>query len=191
MEGRGSATSIFRASSELDCPRADAIGWHAVLTSAYIGCNAVRCRSGSCVVEARGQRRARRSRCPPATLRVCVQHESVRTAPGCRRHHAGMFDTTTSQTSNISVKIVQSQGSGVLGGTFTNTSTSQNYALNGTIDLQGNFHFTVQQPAGQQPRYFYGQVQQQGSDLFLKGFFCSGSTACNTKDSFFTAGPRF
>jgi hypothetical protein len=105
--------------------------------------------------------------------------------------NGSMFDATTSQTSSISVKIVQSQGSGVLNGTFTNTSTSQSYTLNGTIDLQGNFHFTVQQPADQQPRYFYGQIQQQGSDQFLKGFFCSGSTACSSKDSFFTAGPKF
>ncbi len=105
--------------------------------------------------------------------------------------NGNMLDATTGQTSNISVKIVQSHGSGVLNGTFTNTSTSQSYTLNGTIDLQGNFHFIVQHTAGQQSRYFYGQIQQQGSDQFMKGFFCSGSTACSSKDSFFTAGPKF
>jgi serine/threonine protein kinase len=123
-----------------------------------------------------------------------VQISPTPTPPGmyiAGTFNGSMFDATTSQTSSISMKIVQSQGSGVLNGTFTNTSTSQSYTLKGTIDLQGNFHFIVQQPAGQQPRYFYGQIQQQGSDQFMKGFFCSGSTACNSKDSFFTAGPKF
>jgi serine/threonine protein kinase len=120
-----------------------------------------------------------------------VQISPTPTSPGmyiAGTYNGSMFDATTNQTSNISVKIVQSQGSGVLNGTFTNTSTSQNYPLTGTVDLRGNFHFTVQQPAGQLPLYFYGNVSQ---GVFLKGFFCSSSTTCSSKDSFFTAGPRF
>src|SRR6266496_1902770 len=62
---------------------------HQLRPPCYIGKNAFRSRSGSFIAEARGQRRARRSRRPPATLRVCLQHESLRTTPGCRRHHAG------------------------------------------------------------------------------------------------------
>src|SRR6266496_1129989 len=120
-----------------------------------------------------------------------VQISPTPTPPGmyiAGTYNGSMFDATTNQTSNISVKIVQSQGSGVLNGTFTNTSTSQNYPLAGTVDLRGNFHFTVQQPAGQLPLYFYGNVSQ---GVFLKGFFCSSSTTCSSKDSFFTVGPRF
>ena len=124
-------------------------------------------------------------------LTPTVQISPTLTPPGmyiAGIYNGSMFDATTNQTSNISVKIVQSQGSGVLNGTFTNTSTSQNYPLAGTVDLQGNFHFTVQQPAGQLPLYFYGNVSQ---GVFLKGFFCSSSTTCSSKDSFFTVGPRF
>ena len=120
-----------------------------------------------------------------------VQISPTTTPPGiyiAGTYNGSKFDATTNQTSNISIKIVQSQGSGILNGTFTNTSTSQNYPLAGTVDLQGNFHFTVQQPAGQLPLYFYGNVSQ---GVFLKGFFCSSSTTCSSKDSYFTAGPRF
>jgi hypothetical protein len=120
-----------------------------------------------------------------------VQISPTTTPPGiyiAGTYNGSIFDATTNQTSNISIKIVQSQGSGVLNGTFTNTSTSQNYPLAGTVDLQGNFHFTVQQPAGQLPLYFYGNVSQ---GAFLKGFFCSSSTTCSSKDSYFNVGPRF
>src|SRR6266496_4661635 len=73
-----------------------------------------------------------------------VQISPTPTPPGmyiAGTYNGSMFDATTNQTSNISVKIVQSQGSGVLNGTFTNTSTSQNYPLAGTVDLRGQLPF--------------------------------------------------
>jgi serine/threonine protein kinase len=105
-------------------------------------------------------------------------------------YNGSMSDGTTGQTSTISVMIVQSQGSGVLNGKFTSQGTT--YTLKGRVDMQGNFSFTVQQPAGQQPLYFYGTVQQ---GVYLHGTFCHSSTnscsAGTASANFFTAGPRF
>ena len=82
---------------------------------------------------------------------------------------------------------------GALSGTFTFRSPNRaNYPLNGTVDLQGNFSFSVQQPNGQVPLYFHGQVQQSAQDVFLKGNFCTSSTnTCNSDNGYFTAGPKF
>ncbi|MFL5705394.1 MAG: serine/threonine protein kinase [Ktedonobacteraceae bacterium] len=105
-------------------------------------------------------------------------------------YNGSMSDGTTGQTSTVSVVIVQSQRSGVLNGKFTSQGTT--YTLKGRVDMQGNFSFTVQQPAGQQPLYFYGTVQQ---GVYLHGTFCHSSTnscsASTTSANFFTAGPRF
>ena len=105
-------------------------------------------------------------------------------------YNGSMNDATTQQTSGISVLIEQSNGSGILNGKFTFRSPSQGaYSLKGIVDTQGNFSFTVQQPAGQQPLYYYGNIQQ-GS--YLKGFFCRTSTnSCSGSSSYFLVGPRF
>jgi eukaryotic-like serine/threonine-protein kinase len=105
-------------------------------------------------------------------------------------YNGSMFDQTAQQTTNISVLIVQSQGNGALSGTFTFGSPSQGaYPLNGTVDTQGNFSFTVQTSTSQTPLYFYGQVQQ---GVYLKGNFCNSSTnSCSVNTGYFTVGPRF
>jgi hypothetical protein len=105
-------------------------------------------------------------------------------------YNGSMFDQTTQQTSHISVQIVQSNGNGAFSGTFTINSPSQGaYPLSGTVDTQGNFSFTVQQPAGQTPLYFHGAVQQ---GVYLHGNFCSSSTnSCSTDTGYFTVGPRY
>ncbi len=107
-------------------------------------------------------------------------------------YNGTMFDETISQTSTISIAIVQTQGDATLSGTFTFKSPTQGvYMLNGTDDTQGNFSFTVQQPAGQTPLYFFGTFQQA---TYLHGYFCSsatGSCPTSTGTGYFTAGPRF
>jgi len=105
-------------------------------------------------------------------------------------YNGSMSDGTTSQVSRVSVLIAQTQGSGALSGTFTFTSPSQGaYPLKGVIDMQGNFSFTVQQPAGKQPLYFYGKTQ---AGDYLHGSYCASNTnSCNVNPGFFTIGPRF
>jgi eukaryotic-like serine/threonine-protein kinase len=105
-------------------------------------------------------------------------------------YNGSMADQTTQQTSRISVFLLQTQGNAALSGTFTFTSPSQGpYSLNGTVDTQGNFSFTVQQPNGQLPLVFHGQVSQS---VFLKGNFCSSNTnSCSTDTGYFTVGPKF
>src|SRR5436309_1500165 len=104
-----------------------------------------------------------------------------------------MTDQTTQQTSQMMVSLVQTQGNGALNGTFTFRSPNQaSYQLNRIVDTQGNFSFAVQQPNGQLPLYFHGQVQQSQQDIFLKGHFCSSATnSCNPDTGFFTVGPKF
>ncbi len=104
-----------------------------------------------------------------------------------------MTDQTTQQSSQITVLLVQTQGDGALSGTFTFRSPNQaNYPLNGTVDLQGNFSFMVQQSNGQLPLYFHGQVQQSGQDVFLHGGYCKSSTnSCSPDNGYFTVGPKF
>ncbi|HEY6284583.1 MAG TPA: protein kinase [Ktedonobacteraceae bacterium] len=108
-------------------------------------------------------------------------------------YNGAMTDQTTQQTSQITVLLVQTQGNGALSGTFTFRSPNQaSYPLNGTVDLQGNFSFTVQQPNGQIPLYFHGQLQQNQQGVFLHGNFCSSSTnSCSPDNGYFTAGPKF
>jgi serine/threonine protein kinase len=105
-------------------------------------------------------------------------------------YNGSMTDQTTQQTTQISVLLVQTQGNAALSGTFTFSSPSSGSdPLTGTVDTQGNFSFTVQQPAGQLPLYFHGQVHQ---DVYLKGNFCSSNTnSCSTDTGYFTVGPKF
>lgn len=108
-------------------------------------------------------------------------------------YNGSMTDDTTNQSTSILVVISQTQGNGALTGTFTFKSPSQRtYTLTGSDNTQGQFGFTVQQPAGHQPLYFFGSLQQQNT--VLHGYFCSSSTnSCptNTGTGYFTAGPRF
>jgi serine/threonine protein kinase len=108
-------------------------------------------------------------------------------------YNGSMTDQTSHQTSQITLSLTQTQGNGALSGTFTFRSPNQaTYPLAGTVDLQGNFSFTVQQPTGQTPLYFHGQVQQNQQDVILHGNFCNSSTnSCSTDNGFFTVGPKF
>jgi hypothetical protein len=104
-------------------------------------------------------------------------------------YNGSMLNQTKGQTSLISVFIVQTRGNAALTGSVTFRSPSQGvYTLSGTVDTQGNFSFTVQQPAGQTPLYFYGAVQDT---VNLHGNFCASSTSsCLSNDGYFTVGPR-
>ncbi|HLX39347.1 MAG TPA: protein kinase [Ktedonobacteraceae bacterium] len=106
-------------------------------------------------------------------------------------YNGSILNNATQQTTYLSVFIVQTRGSGILKGSVTYTSSPQvPYALSGTVDMQGNFAFTVQQPAGQTPLYFYGTVVQNGS--YLKGSYCSSSTGpCMSNTGLLYAGPRY
>ena len=108
-------------------------------------------------------------------------------------YNGAMTDQTTQQTSQITVLLSQTQGDAALSGTFTFRSPTQAQdPLTGTVDLQGNFSFTVQQPAGQTPLYFHGQIEQNQQGVFLHGSFCNSSTnSCSTDTGYFSAGPRF
>ncbi len=108
-------------------------------------------------------------------------------------YNGSMYDETKQQTTYISVFIQQSKGRAAFSGTFTVTSPSHAaYRLSGKVDLQGNFSFTVQQPGGQMPLYFYGTVQHQQGGDYLHGYFCNSSTnSCSVNTGYFTVGPRY
>ena len=108
-------------------------------------------------------------------------------------YNGSLYDETKQQTTNISVKIKQSKGRADFRGTFTVRSPSQQaYPLSGKVDLQGNFSFTVQQPGGQMPLYFYGTVQHQQGVDYLHGYFCRSRTnSCSLNTGYFTVGPRY
>ncbi len=102
------------------------------------------------------------------------------------------FNETTQQTTAITVFLVQNKGNGSLTGSVTYASAPQSpYTLTGTVDMQGNFSFSVQQPAGQKPLLYYGTVQQQQGN-FLHGNFCNSTTStCLSNLGYFTAGPGY
>src|SRR6266516_4284586 len=108
-------------------------------------------------------------------------------------YNGSLYDETKQQTTNISVLIKQSKGRADFSGTFTVTSPSRGaYPLRGKVDLQGNFSFTVQQPGGQMPLYFYGTVQHHQDVYYLHGNFCRSSTnSCSGNTGYFTVGPRY
>ena len=107
-------------------------------------------------------------------------------------YNGSMYAETKQQTTYISVFIKQSKGRADFSGTFTVTSSSHGtYRLNGKVDLQGNFSFTVQQPGGQMPLYFYGTVQHHQAGDYLQGNFCTSRTnACSVNTGYFTVGLR-
>jgi serine/threonine protein kinase len=105
-------------------------------------------------------------------------------------YNGTMTDNNTQQVTQLSVHLVQTQGQGALRGSVTfNSSSQQVYLLNGVVDLKGNFSFTVQQPSGQTPYYFYG-ANQPGN--YLHGYYCRAQAGpCLTNEGYFTVGPRF
>src|SRR5579883_1425185 len=104
-------------------------------------------------------------------------------------YNGSMFNSTTNQTTFITVFIRQTQGSGILNGSVTfKTSPSTTRSLSGTVDKHGNFSFSVQQGQGLQPLVFYGSVQ---NSVYLHGNFCNSTTdTCDSNTGFFTVGPR-
>ncbi len=104
-------------------------------------------------------------------------------------YNGSMFNSTTNQTTFITVFIRQTQGSGILNGSVTfKTSSPTTRSLSGTVDKQGNFSFSVQQGQGQQPLVFYGSVQ---NSVYLHGNFCNSTTGtCDSNTGYFTVGPR-
>ena len=103
-----------------------------------------------------------------------------------------MFNETTQTLTAITVFLVQTKGSGALPGSVTYASNPQTpYLLTGTVDMQGNFYFSIQQAAGQKPLLYYGTVQQQGGN-FLKGNFCNSTTnVCLSQSGYFNVGPGY
>ncbi len=108
-------------------------------------------------------------------------------------YNGSMFNETTQQTTPISVFLVQTRGYAPLKGSVTFKSPSQgNYLLSGTVDTQGNFSLTVQQPAGQTPLFLYGTIQNNSQGTFLHGNYCSASAGpCLSNTGYFTAGPGY
>lgn len=108
-------------------------------------------------------------------------------------YKGSMQDNTTQQTSTITVFLTQKKGSGALGGSVTFTTPNQAIdPLSGVVDLQGNFSFTVQQPHGQKPLYFFGAVQSLSDGKYLKGQYCSSNTnSCASITGIFDVGPGF
>src|SRR5262249_10074441 len=85
-------------------------------------------------------------------------------------YNGSMFAQTRQQSTQISVSLVQTNGNAALSGTAKFGPSSQTaYPLTGSVDTQGNFSFTIQQPNGRLPLVFHGQVYQS---VYLKGNFC-------------------
>lgn len=104
-------------------------------------------------------------------------------------YNGTMANSTTGQTDTLSLNLVQTNGRGAVTGSATfNSSAQQRYLLQGAVDLQGSFTFTVRQPAGQLPLILYGSVQQ---GVYLHGQYCHAAAApCQAPEGYFTVGPR-
>jgi serine/threonine protein kinase len=104
-------------------------------------------------------------------------------------YNGSMADTNGGNYTRIAVKLDQTNGSGALKGYVTfNSSYQQTYALQGTVDMQGNFTFAVQQATGQTPLVFYGATQ---SGNYLHGDYChTTARTCPMSEGYFTVGPR-
>ena len=108
-------------------------------------------------------------------------------------YSGSMNNQLSNQSTNIVVFIRQTRGNGILKGSVTfQTSPPQIHPLSGTVDLQGNFSFTAQASAGQQPYLYYGMVQKNAQGTFLHGNFCNSNTnTCDANLGFFTVGPGY
>lgn len=106
-------------------------------------------------------------------------------------YHGSLADQTTYQTEEISLHIIQAGNTSILNGSVTFTSLQTTYTLTGTINMQGNFSFTLQQSPDQVPLTFSGNAYQQGGRLYLKGNFCNaGANACSSAKGYFNVGPQ-
>jgi hypothetical protein len=109
-------------------------------------------------------------------------------------YKGSMFNSTTQQTTYITVYLVQSKGNGALTGSVTYTSPTQGVydLVTGTVDMQGNFSFSIQQPSGQKPLLYVGTVQRQSGGNYLHGNFCNSTTStCLALSGYFTVGPGY
>lgn len=107
-------------------------------------------------------------------------------------YNGSMTNQDTYQSTQISVHVVQSKGSGLLSGSVKFSPSTTAYELNGTVDKQGSFGFSVQQAKGQKPFYFSGQVEHQGGGTYLHGDYCRSTTnTCLSNDGYFNVGPGF
>ena len=108
-------------------------------------------------------------------------------------YNGSMINQSTNQSTTIMVFIRQTSGNGTLKGSVTfQTSPPAIHLLSGTVDLQGNFSFTAQPSAGQQPFLYYGMVQKNAQGTFLHGNFCNSNTnTCDANLGFFTVGPGY
>ena len=106
-------------------------------------------------------------------------------------YNGSILNEATGQGQSLTLKIQQTRGQGVVSGWAT-FNKSQTYTLKGTVDMQGNFGFTVQQASGQMPLYLHGTVIHQPNGNILKGYYCNSSTAtCPTNTGYFTVGPGY
>lgn len=134
----------------------------------------------------------------PTAARVTATSQPTATAtptpqPGlyiAGTYNGSMAANAGQQYAEITVSLTQIQGQGALSGSVKfNQSNQQVYSLTGKVDRQGNFSFTVQQPAGQTPLVFHGSFQSGSTNL--KGFYCHSTTnSCQTDEGYFTVGPR-
>jgi serine/threonine protein kinase len=108
-------------------------------------------------------------------------------------YNGSMINQSTNQSTTIMVFIRQTRGNGTLKGSVTfQTSPPEIHLLSGTVDLQGNFSFTAQASAGQQPFLYDGMVQKNAQGTFLHGNFCNSNTnTCDANLGFFTVGPGY
>lgn len=107
------------------------------------------------------------------------------------KYNGSLSEQSTYTTKQISVLIEQSKENGVITGSVTFVSSQAMYALNGSVDLQGKFSFSIPQSTGQLPLYFFGNTYQQNGKMYLRGNFCSTSTnTCASSDGYFTVGPQ-
>jgi len=129
----------------------------------------------------------------PTVVATATPSPTPTTPPGidiADTYNGSIQNEATGQGQALTLKIVQTPGQGSVSGWAT-FNKSQTYTLKGTVDMQGNFGFTVQQAAGQTPLYLHGKTQQSNGTI-LHGNYCSSSTTtCPTDTGYFTVGPGY
>lgn len=128
----------------------------------------------------------------PPTGATATVSPSPTSAPGlyiAGTYNGSMENNAEQNYTLISIVVQQTQGQNKLTGTVTFKGASQQTdQLSGTIDLKGQFSFTVQQPAGQVPYVFYGSFNSSNN---LQGKYCNSSTGtCQASAGYFNVGPR-
>jgi len=128
----------------------------------------------------------------PETTATISPSPTSAPAPGlyiAGTYNGSMSDLSLQHITLISISVQQTQGQGALRGTVTFKGPVQQVdQFSGTVDSQGNFSFTVQQPAGQVPYVFYGSFNSENN---LKGDYCNSNTrSCQAPAGYFNVGPR-